>query len=267
MTAVKHIASRTNPFYKQLRKLVRPGSGGGQEGLVWLEGVHLCQEYLQRVGTPRHAVFDAARAGGGELAALVQAVPPERCVALEGGLLEQVSEVAAAQGVGFLIDLPVPVLPERIAQSCVILDRLQDPGNVGSIVRSCAAAGVGMLLLTVGSARAWSGKVLRAAQGAHFAVAIYEDLDIAVLRQRVAVPVIVTALQHASDLYRTELPAPAAWVFGHEGQGVSADVLAWASHRVAIPQAPGVESLNVAAAAAVCLFEQRRRLLAAADTA
>lgn len=257
---MKHIASRTNPFYKQLRKLARPG-GARQDGLVWLEGVHLCQEYLQRVGLPRHAVFDAARLAEPELAALIAGLPPERSLSLEGGLLDQVSEVAAAQGVGFLIDLPQPALPDRLTETCVLLDGVQDPGNVGSIIRTCAAAGVAQVLLLAGSASAWSPKVLRAGQGAHFALTVFDQVDPSVAAARLALPLVATSLDAAQNLYRATLPESCAWIFGHEGRGVGADWLRRAQLRVLIPQASGVESLNVAAAVAVCLFEHRRRRL------
>jgi len=160
--------------------------------------------------------------------------------------------------------LPQPVLPDSVTDDCVVLDNVQDPGNVGSIMRTCAAAGIRRLVLTPGSAGAWSGKVLRAAQGAHFALEVYEQVAAATVLERLAVPMVVTTLADASDLYLTALPEPAAWVFGHEGQGVGSELLAQAACRVRIPQTEGVESLNVAAAAAVCLFEQRRRRLTGA---
>lgn len=266
---MKSIASRNNPFFKQLRALARPGTATRREGLVWLEGIHLCQEYLQRVGTPQHAVFDASRlaagaAGGSELQALARALPDDCCLALEAKLLDSVSDVASAQGVGFIVELPRPALPLRVDMACVVLDGVQDPGNVGSILRTCAAAGIGTLFLLEGSASAWSPKVLRAGQGAHFSLTIHEQVSTTLLRERLAVPLLATTLEDAVGLYDDiELPYPAAWAFGHEGQGVSAALLERASHRVHIPQASGVESLNVAAAAAVCLFEHRRQRLAA----
>lgn len=263
---MKSIASRSNPLVKQLRALARPGQAARREGLVWLEGVHLCQEYLQRVGTPRHAVFDAFRladANAHELQSLARALPEAACLALEAGLLDSISDVAAAQGVGFLVELPRRALPPSVDMACVVLDGVQDPGNVGSILRTCAAAGVGTLFLLEGSASAWSSKVLRAGQGAHFSLTIHEQVSTQALLDRLAVPLLATTLQDATGLYDVDLPFPAAWVFGHEGQGVSETLLGRATHRVHIPQASGVESLNVAAAAAVCLFEHRRQRLAA----
>jgi TrmH family RNA methyltransferase len=264
---LKSIASRSNPLVKQLRALARPGQAARREGLVWLEGIHLCQEYLQRIGAPRHAVFDASRladAGARELQALARALPEASCLALEAGLLDGISDVAAAQGVGFLAELPRPALPTSVDTACVVLDGVQDPGNVGSILRTCAAAGIGTLFLLEGSASAWSPKVLRAGQGAHFSLTIHEQMPARMLLDRLAVPLLATTLEDAAGLYDVELPCPAAWVFGHEGQGVSAALLERATHRVHIPQASGVESLNVAAAAAVCLFEHRRQRLLAA---
>lgn len=263
---MKSIASRNNPFLKQLRALARPGQAARREGLVWLEGIHLCQEYLQRVGVPQHAVFDAARlgdVGAHELQSLARALPEASCLALEAGLLDSVSDVASAQGVGFVAELPRPTLPAHLDMACVVLDGVQDPGNVGSILRTCAAAGVSTLFLLEGSASAWSTKVLRAGQGAHFSLTIHEQVSAQMLLDRLAVPLLATTLENAEGLYDARLPFPAAWVFGHEGQGVSQALLERATHRVHIPQASGVESLNVAAAAAVCLFEHRRRRLMA----
>lgn len=262
--SLKSIASRSNPFIKQLRTLARPGQAARREGLVWLEGIHLCQEYLQRVGVPQHAVFDASRlaAGAHELQALARALPDASCLALEAGLLDSVSDVASAQGVGFIVELPRPTLPASVDMPCVLLDGVQDPGNVGSILRTCAAAGVNTLFLLDGSASAWSTKVLRAGQGAHFSLTIHEQVSAQALLERLALPLLATTLEQAAGLYDVELPHPAAWVFGHEGKGVSPALLERATHRVHIPQASGVESLNVAAAAAVCLFEHRRQRLA-----
>src|SRR5690606_27214460 len=112
--------------------------------------------------------------------------------------------------------------------------------------------------LSTGCASAWSAKVMRSAQGAHFVMTIHEHVKLAALRGRLAVPLVATALDDAQSLYDTALPRRCAWVFGNEGQGVAPALLAQADLRVFIPQAAEVESLNVAVAAGVCLFEQRR---------
>ena len=141
-----------------------------------------------------------------------------------------------------------------------VLDGVQDPGNVGTLLRTCAAAGIKRVFLATGTAAAWSSKVLRSGQGAHFAMQIHEHVDLLALLPRLSVPLIATALDGSQDLYDADLPERCAWVFGHEGQGVAGELLAAAALRVRIAHEAGaVESLNVGAAAAICLFEHRRR--------
>jgi TrmH family RNA methyltransferase len=264
---MKRIASRDNPLFKELRKLASTSQARKHAGLSVLEGLHLCQTYLAVIGAPRHAVFDAHRLDRPEdchpeLLALHDQVPADRQVWLEGKLMQDLETVQAGQGVVFVVDTPSPVLPERITESCVWLDRIQDPGNVGSILRSCAAAGVRHAFLSEETAFAWSPKVLRSGQGAHFSLTIHEQVDLEALVARLDVPLVATTLDNAQSLYGPALPPQAAWVFGHEGQGVRPALQQAARVRVHIPQEAAAESLNVAAAAAVCLFEQRRQRLA-----
>ena len=141
----------------------------------------------------------------------------------------------------------------------VVLDRLQDAGNVGSILRSAAALGFAQVVALKGTAALWSPKVLRAGMGAHFGLEIHEQVDLALLVGTASVPVLATSSHADATLYETELRQPVAWLFGHEGQGVSADLLALATQRLAIPHLGEMESLNVAASAAICLFEQVRQ--------
>jgi TrmH family RNA methyltransferase len=155
--------------------------------------------------------------------------------------------------------LPLPAAPAIDPQAAtVVLDRVQDAGNVGSILRTAAAFGVGQVLALQGTAALWSPKVLRAGMGAHFGLKLIEGLqpdDLAAL----AVPLVGTSLATDALLHTAALPQPCAWVLGHEGQGVAPAVLARCALTVRIPQPGGEESLNVAAAAAVCLYESLRR--------
>jgi len=255
---MKHISSRENPAFKTLQRLVtRAGRRGAQ---AFLEGVHLCQTWLAQQGAPELAVFDAERIERPELAALLAAVPPRHVLLLESRLMKALETVETGQGVLFVVDPPTPELPERLDGSMVWLDAVQDPGNVGTILRTCAAAGITRVLLGKGSAAAWSPKVLRSAQGAHFSLDIHEHVDLPACTTRLAVPLVATTLDDAQDLYGAELPAACAWLFGHEGQGVSEPLLRAADLRVRIDHHPAIESLNVGVAAALCLFEQRRAL-------
>jgi TrmH family RNA methyltransferase len=163
------------------------------------------------------------------------------------------------QGVLFVAQPTIHPVPEKISESIVMLDRLQDPGNVGAILRTCAAAGIKRVFASVGTAGLWSPKVLRSAQGAHFVLKLHEQIDLMVLTEALAIPLIVTTLEDAKDLYKTALPKQAAWVFGNEGQGVTDSLLSRADIRVKIIHDKAVESLNVTVASGVCLFEQRRQ--------
>ena len=139
-----------------------------------------------------------------------------------------------------------------------MLDRIQDPGNVGAILRSAAAFGFAQVLALVGTAALWAPKVVRAGMGAHFGLRLIEGVDAAQLGE-LAVPIFGTSPRADQRIDAFALPWPCAWAFGHEGQGLSATVAAQCRAMLRIPQPGGEESLNVAAAAAICLYESARR--------
>jgi TrmH family RNA methyltransferase len=166
-------------------------------------------------------------------------------------LFRDISGLESPAKVGFVIDLPEAV-PIAATAATVILDRVQDAGNVGSILRSAGAFGFKQVLALKGTAALWSPKVLRAGMGAHFGLALHEGLTLQDL-DALQVPLVVTS-SHQGDLVQNlQLPFPCAWAMGHEGQGVSAELMARATHFARIDQPGGEESLNVAAAAAICL--------------
>jgi TrmH family RNA methyltransferase len=163
-----------------------------------------------------------------------------------------------------VVTTPEPPLPASILQDTVVLDRVQDPGNVGAILRTAAAAGVQRVVTTPQTAWCWSPKVLRAAMGGHFALSIHESQPWERLHALIRIPV-AGALAHGGvSIHAADLRTPCVWVFGNEGEGIAAEIDRRLDWRLTIPQADRVESLNVAAAAAICLFEQRRQRLAAA---
>lgn len=254
---MKHIESRANPLYKQLFKW--QSSAGRRDEPVLLEGVKLCESWLDLGKQPKYAIFDAERVTQPHLVALIDRLNPDVCLTISGSLLGHLSSVDTDQGVLFVAQPTIHPIPEKISESIVMLDRLQDPGNVGAILRTCAAAGIKRIYASVGTAGLWSPKVLRSAQGAHFVLKLHEQIDLLTLTEALAIPLIVTTLDNASDLYQTALPKHAAWVFGNEGQGVAAELLRRADIRIKIMHDPAVESLNVTVASAVCLFEQRRQ--------
>lgn len=247
-SSVTAIHSRDNAFVKDLRRLAQDTTAYRKQGRVWLEGDHLCRAALARGLRASVAVFSESF----WLQAQVEyARAATKFIVLADALFADVSGLESPAAMGFILDLPAPA-SLRPDAATVVLDRVQDAGNVGSILRSASAFGFRQVAAIKGSAALWSPKVLRAGMGAHFALDLIEGLaldDLAALQ----VPLLVTS-SHAGDfLHRAALPWPCAWVMGHEGQGVSPALEDRASLRIRIAQPGGEESLNVAAAAAICL--------------
>ena len=256
MARVTQITSARNPLLVRLKKLVDDGASYRRLGVVLLEGEHLCAAWLARPQAPvLHAIVSAAAWGEPRLRELAQAAAEVAIV-----------DVATIGRLGTL-DSPAPIAflvpaPQRAAlvasEPTLVLDRLQDPGNVGSVLRSGAAFGFTQAIALVGTAALWSPKVVRAGMGAHFGLRLVEGADEAMLTA-LAVPLFGTSSHAQQRLDAFALPWPCAWVFGHEGQGVAAGVAQHCRAMLAIPQPGGGESLNVAAAAAVCLYETARQ--------
>lgn len=248
MTTPSPITSRDNPLLKRLRVLAQDSTAYRKLGQVWLEGDHLCSALLARGRRPVTAVF-AESYWPQAPQALREAT--DHIVTVPDALMAGISGLESPSGVGFLWELPASpgVQP---GQGAVVLDRLQDAGNVGSILRSAAAMGFAQVLAIKGTAALWSPKVLRAGMGAHFALNLVEGLSVDAVGD-LALPLLVTSSHRGDFLHQTRLPWPCAWVLGHEGQGVSPALEGLASASVRIVQPGGEESLNVAAAAAICL--------------
>lgn len=258
---MRHIESTDNPTFKQALRIAQ-GRKAGSPALIWLEGIHLAQAWLEAGYVIEIAFFDTQRlTEQAELLALLAQLPIQKCLSLSPALMRRLSQVEQGQGVGLLVQAPSYDEGVVIDQNCMYLDRIQDPGNVGTLLRTMAAAGIKQAYLSPGCAWAWSQKALRSGQGAHFAIQIHEQVPINDFIERLTIPLYATALEQAVSLYDIHFEPQVAWVFGNEGQGVAAELLAAAQQRVFIPQEASVESLNVGAAAAVCLFEQRRQAL------
>ncbi len=253
---VQRVTSRANRLLQQLRRLARDPAAYRHDGEVWLEGDHLGAALLARGGRARHAVASDDAWGDVRLRALAEAVAAQVTV-VPAALFAQLSALPAPASIGFVVERPAPP-PLQPAAPTVILDRVQDPGNVGSILRSASAFGFGQVVAIAGTAALWSPKVLRAAMGAHFGLALHDGVDAAVL-DALRLQCIAADAHAAIELPDADLPRPCAWIFGHEGQGVAPALAARCAFAVRIPQPGGEESLNVAAAAAVCLYETSRR--------
>jgi len=253
---VTEITSRRNPLLARLRRLVDDGASYRRLGVVLLEGEHLCAAWLARPSAPvLHAILSTAAWHEPRLCQLAQAAAEIAIV--DEAVLGELATLDSPAPIAFLV--PAPERATVVAtQPTLVLDRLQDPGNVGSVLRSAAAFGFTQAIALVGTAALWSPKVVRAGMGAHFTLRLVEGADEAALAE-LAVPLFGTSSHAAQRVDEVALPWPCAWVFGHEGQGVAGGVARHCRAMLAIPQPGGGESLNVAAAAAVCLYETARQ--------
>ena len=245
---VTPIHSRDNSFVKELRKLSQDSTAYRKQGRVWLEGDHLCRAALARGLRPQIAVF-AESFWPQVPAEWVQAAG--KVVVLADALFADISGLESPARMGYLLEW-LPGQAPQPGLATVVLDRVQDAGNVGSILRSAAAFGFLQVVALKGTAALWSQKVLRAGMGAHFGLHLVESVGVDAL-EALQVPLIVTSSHQGALIQHTQLPWPCAWAMGHEGQGVGPAVEALAALQVRIGQPGGEESLNVAAAAAICL--------------
>jgi RNA methyltransferase, TrmH family len=258
---MQRVTSKNNPRLREAARLIASARDRRKAGCCVLEGEHLIGAYQDRYGAPQTVVVSDeafARAATQNVALR----HPERMLVVPAALFAELAALPAGVGMVAVVPTPQPVEGPG-AEFCLLLDGVQDPGNVGSMLRSAAAAGVGDVLLSKHCAFAWSPKVLRAGQGAHFLLRIKENVDLAswAAAFRTCGSVLAAVAAGGTDLYAATLTGRIALAVGNEGAGLSPALAAQATQRVTIPMPGGTESINAAAAAAVCLFEcvrQRR---------
>lgn len=256
---VKLIVSRDNSQFKSLRKLAFSSRERRKAGKVLLDGAHLVAAHAERIGAPEMLVISASAQERPEIGALLSSTPESVCrIALSDALFQELSPVDTPTGILALAAVPeIPLLP--VPQCIVLIEAVQDPGNLGSILRSAAAAGAEVAYLSAGCADAWSPKVLRGGMGAHFVLPIREGVDLVAVARAFPGEVVVTSLQGNASLFDLDLAGMVAFVIGNEGAGVSQALRQAATRCVRIPMPGAIESLNAAAAAAVCFFERVRQ--------
>jgi TrmH family RNA methyltransferase len=259
---MKRIASRDNARFRELKKLCHGGRARRKSRRIVLDGMLLIESYIERFGLPDEVVVSETGMGRAEIAQCLEDRPELAASVLADALFAELAVVDTPSGIMAVAPVPRCVKGPDASGDAVLLDGVQDPGNLGSILRSAAAAGFRQVLLSFDCAQAWSPKTLRAAMGAHFSLDIHEDGDLPGFLADYRGQSIVTAPDAAADLFTAELGKPVAWVFGNEGQGVRPEVSRRAARRLRIPMPGEAESLNVGAAAAICLFETVRRRLA-----
>jgi TrmH family RNA methyltransferase len=248
----RHITSKSNPLFKQLKELVNDNTAYREHHRIWIEGDHLCRAAFERGWKLDELVmgesqFERVKGDWTQAA--------ERVTTLPDHLMSALCALGSSSWIGAVVKLPT----NQVLQShlpTVVLDRLQDPGNAGSILRSATAFGFKQIVTTPQTVALWSSKVVRSAMGAHFGVQLFESISTDTLMD-LGLPILVTSSHQGQLLHdlvrRKSLPSPCLWVLGHEGQGASSVWFDKAFLKVKIEQPGGEESLNVAAAAAICL--------------
>ncbi|WP_239323825.1 TrmH family RNA methyltransferase [Snodgrassella gandavensis] len=255
----KIIQSASNSELKHLARLIAQSNYRRQHQLAVLEGIHLIQTFIQAEHSIQTLYVPQLREHDHEIAALIAKMPLQKVVLVADNLLDKISDLVSSREPVAIVQLPENI-PATEIQDAVLLERVQDPGNVGTILRSALAAGIDNIVLSKDSVDVWSPKVLRAAMGAHAYLNIQTVTDLAAWCADYTWPLYATALStSAKNLYTLNLTQPAGWLFGNEGSGLSAKILQTASRHVIIPMSGQTESLNVAMAATVCLFEQQRQ--------
>jgi len=280
-TITKEIRSRKNPHIKLLKDLVMGGRLRRSHNAAWVEGERLCRSYFDTQTSLPILVASEKLLLADVVASAPRGVQSFREVwTIPADCFSEITQIESSLGWGLVIEVPIPsgsnddlsnnetqlsAGRKALMQSAVVIvDRIQDPGNLGALLRSAAAAGIAQCWCITGTVDPWSPKVLRAAMGAHFQMTIRQGVD---ARQVIdacrlqGFHLLSTANQpDAVSLYSAglQLNQPIAWVFGQEGDGVAQEFLSKAQV-VVIPQTAAVESLNVAVAAGICFFEMRRR--------
>jgi RNA methyltransferase, TrmH family len=266
------ISSRKNAFFRQLVNLNKSSRKRSAAGLTLLDGAHLIGAYRRAIGVPKKIIIAESHGENPELARLLvelEAAADVDLLVLSDSMFREASPVRSPTGIMALISIPtagsIPVIKGSGGEPFyVLLEAIQDSGNLGSILRSAAAAGASDVYLSSGCADVWSPKVLRAAMGAHFSLHIHEHSDLIniarTFKRTFKGKVVATTLKTRASLYQAQMTGAIALVFGNEGQGLSEAVLEAATERIRIPMQNSAESLNAAAAAAVCFFERVRQL-------
>jgi len=256
---MKHIQSRDNPFFKELAKLAGSARQRGKVDQTLLDGTHLLTAYLGSGKQPQHILLNATALHDEEIAALLECAAGVPITQLDDKLFAEFSELKTPTGILALIDIQQPAGTIADSRFALLLEDIQDPGNLGSMLRSAAAAGCDAVFLSTGCADAWSPRVLRAAMGGHFVLGIHERQELSDVARAFPGTLLAASLQASCSLYDCDLRGKVALLIGNEGAGLSDGLLNLATQAITIPMPGKIESLNAAAATAICLFEVVRQ--------
>ncbi|MGP4789531.1 TrmH family RNA methyltransferase [Psychrobacter sp. 1Y11] len=255
---IERITSDKNQAVKLAKALLTQARQRKKQRQTVIEGVHLLDAVLRSDYPLVQVLLAESMQQHPEVQQVLRRLPTYTSIAvLSDSLYASIRSLGAGIDIMAIIDIPSPEL-SSVTEDCLILNDVQDSGNVGTLLRTAAAVGINTVLCTTATAQAWSPKTLRAGMGAQFALDIFEGLSIENILEKVKVPLLATSSHTNTLIYQHDLRKPLAWIMGHEGQGVSDELMQCATS-IALPQPNGQESLNVAIAGSLCLYETLRQ--------
>ncbi len=252
------LRSRANPRVRRWQRLVRDAKARRAQARALVEGTRLVGACVTAEAPIEELLVSQSGLARKEISGLVDKAGVEVTV-LSDAVFKAVVDTETPQGIAAEVVIPAGAPDLAASQGCVLLDRIQDAGNVGAILRSAAAFGVQDVLLSTGCADPWSPKVLRAAMGGHFSLRIGNSRNPLADLERFTGTVACAVPRGGVPIATADLKGPVLWILGSEAEGVRSDLASRADVRVSIPMPGSVESLNVGAAAAICFYEASRR--------
>ena len=257
---MKHITSRQNTHFKQARKLAGSARERNKTNQILMDGTRLIGAYAAQFGL-RETTLLVSEQGANQphIQKILQTTSSRHAYLLAEELFAEITQVETPEGIIAIVGTP-RVESKAPDDFRILLDGVQDPGNLGGLLRTAAAAGATSAWLAEGCADPWSARSLRGGMGAQFILPVRERVDLATTLAGFRGVVIGTSPRAKQTVYDVDLSGSVAMIFGSEGRGLRDDIGALANHLVHIPMAGKVESLNVAAAAAICCFERLRQI-------
>src|SRR6185295_625166 len=256
---MQHITSRHNALYKQARKLTGSARERHKQGRIAMDGTRLIRAYADRFGLIDSTVFVSQHGvTHPDIQQILKTHSAQQTYLLSDALFGEIAQVVTPEGIIAIADTP-QVPPKTSDDFRVLLEGVQDPGNLGGLLRTAAAAGATSADLTNGCADAWSPRSLRGGMGAQFVLCMRERTTLATSLADFHGTVIGTSARAEKAIYDIDLSGPVMMIFGNEGKGLPDEVLSMAHQLARVPMAGPIESLNVAAAAAICCFERLRQ--------
>jgi len=250
------ISSISNPCIQQVKKLLSSAGEREKQGLMVLEGDHVCGEFLRQTGLHFEQFFYTEKFVSTQAFSKFSA--EKNGIMVSEKVLKAISDSKTPSGMAAVAKIPKQLAQENYS-FCFALDRVQDPGNVGTIIRTAAAFGVSAIFLSSGCADVWSPKVLRSAQGGHFYLNLFPNFDLRKLPKVFRGKIFTTDTKGVS-VFQTDLSGPVCFLLGNEGGGISSAIKKMATKTLSIPLQNNFESLNVGIAAGIFCAEKTKKI-------